>query len=395
MAIGGEEMTKVFITDGMLRKTLSTTRSLGRRRIQTVVGETSWFSPSGFSRYSTRRVKYPNPKIEPHLFIQWLYRFFHQEKRPVFFPMDDAVMEVVMEHRGEVMARSKCLLPTKESYNVASDKYLTMTLANQQQVECPPTYLAKNVEDLTPIMEVATFPLILKPRKSSGSRGIRKVQHKEELKSLFLEAQQQYPDMLIQECIPLGDRYDVCLLYDANHEVKASFVQKEIRHFPVQMGPSTVQESVVFKELIERSMRLLEPLKWSGIVEVEFMMDERTNTPILMEINPRFWNSLDLSVQSGIDFPYFLYQLCQGEKVSLHTMYEVGRRSRWLFPGDILHFLWNPKRKTMNPPLFSGDKHRVYDDTFSKKDPLPGIVWIFTCFRLLLDGQALKKFIMR
>lgn len=395
MAIGGEEMTKVFITDGMLRKSLSTTRSLGKQGIRAVVGEASWFSPSGFSRYSTRRVKYPNPKIEPHLFFHWLTQFFQQEKHPVFFPMDDAVMDVVMENRGEVMTRSKCLLPTKESYDIASDKYLTMTLATQQQVDCPTTYLAKNVEDVTTIMEVATFPLILKPRKSSGSRGIRKVQHIEELQSLFLEAQQQYSDMLIQEFIPLGDRYDVCLLYDANHELKASFVQKELRHFPVQMGPSTVQESVLFPELIERSLKLLEPLKWSGIVEVEFMMDERTNIPILMEINPRFWNSLDLSVQSGIDFPYLLYQLCQGEEVSSHTMYEVGRRSRWLFPGDILHFLWNPKRGTMNPPLFSGDKHRVYDDTFSMTDPLPSIVWIFTCFRLLLDGQALKNFFKR
>ncbi|MBW9234444.1 hypothetical protein JQK62_19705, partial [Leptospira santarosai] len=127
---------------------------------------------------------------------------------------------------------------------------------------------------------------------SSGSRGIRKVCNKEELVPLFMEVQKQYGEILIQEFIPLGDRFDVCLLYDAHHEVKASFVQKEIRHFPVDMGPSTVQESVMFHELIEQSKTLLNPLNWSGIVEVEYMMDARNNQPVLNGNSIRVFGTL-------------------------------------------------------------------------------------------------------
>jgi len=388
-------MNTAVITDGLLRKSLSTTRSLGKRGIQTVVGERSWFSPSGFSRYCGKRLTYPNPETDPYLFIKWLFQLFHQENEPVFLPMDDAVMEVVMKYREEVIKRSNCLLPAKSSFEIAADKYETMKLAGEQNIDCPTTYLAKEIKDLIEISDTANFPLIIKPRKSSGSRGIRKVQKKEELIPLFLEIQQDYPEILVQEFIPLGDRYDVCLLYDGNHEVKASFVQKEIRHFPVAMGPSTVQESVVFNELIERSIKLMKPLDWSGIVEIEFMMDSRTNCPILLEINPRFWNSLDLSIQSGIDFPYLLYQLSLGKEVPSQKNYEIGRRSRWLFPGDILHFLWNPKRLSMNPGLLSGKRQQVYDDTFTITDPIPGVIWIFTCFRFFLNVHALKTFFKR
>ncbi len=40
---------------------------------------------------------------------------------------------------------------------------------------------------------------------------------------------------------------------------------------------------------------------------VEFKLDPRDNTPKLMEINPRFWGSLALAIESGVNFPYLLY----------------------------------------------------------------------------------------
>jgi len=42
---------------------------------------------------------------------------------------------------------------------------------------------------------------------------------------------------------------------------------------------------------------------------VEFRVDARDGTAKLMEVNPRFWGSLQLSILSGADFPYLLYNL--------------------------------------------------------------------------------------
>lgn len=388
------EMTKVMMTDGLLRKTLSATRSLGSKGIQTIVGEKAWFSPSSFSKYCSKRETYPDPVIKPELFLNWLYKWLGKENAPVFIPMDDAVMEIAIENYDVLKKVSKCLLPSKRSYDIASDKYKTMKLAAETMINCPATFLANNEEELREIAEMPLYPLIVKPRKSSGSRGIRKVYSKEELVDTYQAISSQYPNPLIQECIPLGVRYDVCLLYDWNHEVKASFVQKEIRHFPIEMGPSTAQESVMYDELIEQSIHLLEPLNWRGIVEVEYMLDPRTNQPILMEINPRFWNSLDLAVRCGVDFPYMLYQICQGEDVPNQKEYAIGRKGRW-FPGEILYFLVSPNRLSMNPPLFAGNRQQMYDDTFNLDDPVPGLISILAYFRLAFTFQAWKMFFKR
>jgi predicted ATP-grasp superfamily ATP-dependent carboligase len=310
-------------------------------------------------------------------------------------PMDDAIMDIVMKSLDELEKHCRFLLPPKDSYVLASDKFETMMLANKQGVRCPDTYLPKNEEEAKEIAEKAVFPLTIKPRKSSGSRGIRKIDDKDTLLSVFHDIQAEYSTPMIQEWIPHGDRYDVCLLYDQNHEVKASFVQKEIRHFPMPIGPSTVQESVIKDELIELSLHLLKPLNWSGIVEVEYMIDPGTNQPVLMEINPRFWNSLELAVQSGVDFPYLLYQLCIGQEIANVSEYQIGRRNRWLFPGDTLHFLLNPRRFSMKPSFFATRKQLVYDDTFSLSDPLPGVILILSCFRFAFSLKTWKLFFQR
>lgn len=388
-------MVKVLITDGLLRKSLSATRSLGRKGIKTVVGECAWLSPSGFSKYCHKRVKYPDPIKKSKQFLEWLLFQLKEENVPVLLPMDDAVMDIVMENLETIKNCSSCILPTKYAYDVASDKYETMKLAMKEGIACPATYLPMSEEELLDIANKAVFPLVIKPRKSSGSRGIRKVEDGKSLLAVFQEIKKDYPDPMIQEWIPPGDRYDICILYDQNNEVRANFVQKEIRHFPIQIGPSTIQESVVYEQLLKLSLQLLSPLNWTGIVEVEFMIDPRTNQPVLMEINPRFWNSLELAVQSGVDFPYLFYQLSLGKEINTQNSYEIGRRNRWLFPGDLLHFLLNPRRFSMRPSFFAGKKQAVYDDTFSLSDPLPGWIVIATCFKFAFSIKAWKMFFTR
>lgn len=66
---------------------------------------------------------------------------------------------------------------------------------------------------------------------------------------------------------------------------------------------------------------------------VEFKVAE-DGTPYLMEINTRFWGSLQLAIDAGVDFPYLLYQLACGEKPEPVVRYKSGIRLRWLL-GDL------------------------------------------------------------
>lgn len=383
-------MGHVLLTNAQQRKTLAAARSLSAGGIGVITAENTRFNPAAYSKYCGKSLVNPDPGKDPGAFLDWLIGVIPEYKVDVLFPMDDDTMEIVMNHREELEQLCRLPLPPVESYAVASDKGKSTMLAVEQGVDCPETIMPESLDDVINLAPQLKYPVIVKPRKSSGSRGIRKAHGVGELISAYKEIDLLYPSPIIQEYISPGDRYDVCLLYDGQHRLKASFVQKELRHFPLEMGPSTVQESVYCPELVEKSAALLDKLNWCGIVELEYMVDKKDGLFKFMEINPRFWNSLHLAVLAGVDFPWLLYHLALGEDIDdIHT-YKTGIKCRWLLPGDILHFIYNKDRLNMNPRFFAGKKQGIYDDILSFEDPMPLLGFILACLRYLPDKDMWK-----
>jgi len=79
--------------------------------------------------------------------------------------------------------------------------------------------------------------------------------------------------------------------------------------------------------------RILDYVGWHGVAMVEFKVSS-DGTPYLMEVNGRFWGSLQLAVDAGVDFPWLLYQLARGIEPDQVKDYAIGVRCRWLL-GDL------------------------------------------------------------
>src|SRR4029079_15273669 len=58
----------------------------------------------------------------------------------------------------------------------------------------------------------------------------------------------------------------------------------------------------------------------------------------LIEINGRYWGSLQLAVDAGVDFPYLSCQLALGSRPDVPPGYRLGVKNRWLL-GDLDHLL--------------------------------------------------------
>ncbi|MBC8165106.1 MAG: hypothetical protein H7Y20_04435, partial [Bryobacteraceae bacterium] len=67
-------------------------------------------------------------------------------------------------------------------------------------------------------------------------------------------------------------------------------------------------------------------------------LDTNTGTYYLMEINGRLWGSLQLAIDSGVDFPVLLVEAALGLPSHPVTKYRVGIRSQWEW-GDVDHLL--------------------------------------------------------
>ena len=97
-----------------------------------------------------------------------------------------------------------------------------------------------------------------------------------------------------------------------------------------------------------------------------------------MEINPKFWGSLELSIQSGMDFPYIAYNIALGNAEIVRQMnYRKGVLFRWPFPGEFLYAL-----ETCQFPSFISNFFRhSYTDDVRISDPAPLLPQLISTFR--------------
>jgi len=390
-------MNPVLVTDGISRKSLAVVRSLGSKGVSVYSAETTRLTPSGWSKYCRGAVRYPSPSDKKEAFSQWLLDEAVSKPGLVLFPMDELTVLTVLEKREELLAKapdSRILLPELRAFELAADKFETVKAATDVGLKVPKAWCPANTEELESLIDVTDYPLVIKPRNSSGSRGIRIVHDRQQLISGYEDAIKDYAMPMIQEYIPLGPRFDVALLYDGEGKLVASFAQRELRHYPADIGPSTVQQSVWMPELVRMSAMLVESFGWRGIAEVEWMQDPRDGSFKLMEINPRYWNSLHLSVQSGVDFPYLHYRLALGEKVEPVHEYKIGQITRNLLPGDLLHAL-SVRKLSLDPPMLSRKGLPIQDDIWSRDDPMAAAGFVGSCLRYLFDGKMWKTVVRR
>ena len=396
-------MPKVFVTDGYWHKTLTVVRSLGEKGIDVTVGESTRLSTALFSRYAKRRVIYPSPKRRPEEFLDFLENELKKEKYDVLITPEESTLLLIAKNINRFEGLTRFPFAGHNLIAKASDKSEVVKIAKSRGIPVPETIFIQDINELERKTASITFPAVIKPRISSGSYGIKYVNpvrkdgvhgawlsngvnNKDELLSAYKEVHSKYPFPLIQEYIPQGgDAFGVSCLFDRGVKLKAVFVHKRLREYPITGGPSTLRESVVNDEGKELGVKLLSAMKWFGVAMVEFKVDPRDNKPKLMEINPRFWGSLPLAIYSGVDFPYLLYKMAMGEGFEAVTKYKTGIRSRYLLPGDIMHFISNPDRFNMKPSFFKFFDKNTRDDIISLKDPLPTIGRILSLLTLLYN----------
>jgi len=354
----------VFVTDGHWRKTLAVVRSLGRRGIRVTVGESTGIATSFFSKYCSQRIIYPSPIRNPDGFLQRLRREVAIGYRAIF-PMEEETLLLLARHRDLFDPLAFLPIASYEKIQFVRDKERLLKFAMGKGIPCPRTSFFKTPDEVK--TSRVGLPAVIKPRISSGAFGIRYVTEAQHLLPAYLGVHQKYPLPLVQERIPReGESFGVSALFDEDSKVKAAFVHRRLREYPISGGPSTLRESVFHPQVLELGLSLLKALDWVGVAMVEFKMD--------------------------LDFPYLIYRMAKGEHFEPVLTYEVGRRCRWLLPGDLFHFFSNPNRFHLFPPFFDFFHENTCYDIISKEDPWPVLGRVLTLLTLLYD-MDMRRFL--
>jgi predicted ATP-grasp superfamily ATP-dependent carboligase len=332
----------ILITDGEQRASLATVRSLGGAGYTVHVCSSSKHSIAGRSRYCATETRVPDPLSEPARFASELARIATSQGINVLLPIAEASLLAVLP----VRERFDCEIPfaSADRFNRICDKTEVLRVANargiavpiQKEIWAPPNGFA----DLGSLQ----FPIVIKPSRSVSGPETGRIRNEVSYSNNETELREEltclpassYP-VLLQERI-LGPGLGVSLLM-WNGELRAAFCHRRIREKPPSGGVSVLRESIPMNEdLLEASVGLLKDLEWQGVAMLEYKREMITGTDFLMEINGRMWGSLQLAIDSGVDFPVLLVEAALGRPSPPVTKYRIGIRSRWEW-GDVDNLL--------------------------------------------------------
>jgi predicted ATP-grasp superfamily ATP-dependent carboligase len=334
-----------FVTDGDQRPALSIVRTLGRRGIRVIVGGDQRTSLASASRFCARHVTYPSPYHDRDGFTRFLRSFVEHEQIDVLLPVTDVTTHAVCADQTGLSRHCRLAVPPFDAYDLLTDKARLMEYAGRCGVPVPCTQVVRGRAHLKDTIDRVTYPAVVKPvhsRMSTG-RGWRPgsahyVHSRVELERLFdsCDYLASHPS-LIQERI-VGPGVGMFALFDRGTLV-AEFSHRRLREKPPAGGASVLCESQpVDERLRDFAVRMLGPIGWHGVAMMEYKHDRRTGECVLMEVNGRFWGSLELAVAAGVDFPFLALQLAMGVRPETTPAYEAGVKNRWLL-GDLDHML--------------------------------------------------------
>lgn len=377
----------------MWNKTLAAVRSLGQRGFYVAAGEYTRYSASLFSRYAHKTLVYPSPIASPDDFMEWLLNELKAGDYAMALPTELSTQQLIARNIKRVGKLTGFPFPSFRAAQKAHDKAWLMGFGQKKGYPVPKTYFIDDIGDLHAVAGEIDFPSVIKPRASSGSRGIAYVKDKSAFVDDYMRVHARYPYPIVQEYIPHseGGGLGVGALFNMKGEPRAAFCYRRLREYPVSGGPSTLRESIKDGELKEIAFSLLKDIGWKGPAMVEFKMDPRDGRPKLLEINPRLWGSLSLAILSGVDFPYLLYRLAvEGDCEEVYE-YKKGVKCRWLIPGDLMHLITNRDRvRTLRKFFERADG----DDILSFADPLPIIGRLSSLIPFVCDKE-MRKLISR
>jgi carbamoyl-phosphate synthase large subunit len=150
-----------------------------------------------------------------------------------------------------------------------------------------------------------TYPVIVKPRTGSGSRGLTTVGSAAELAAMERSA-----SLIVQEFLP-GDEYSVDVLADASGHVIASVPRLRARvDSGVSVGGRTVHDPEL--EWFGRAVAQATGITYVANVQCKRDYD---GVAALLEVNPRVPGTLGLTIASGVDMPRLALAALLGQPV--------------------------------------------------------------------------------
>lgn len=382
----------VLIIDGHVQAT-ALTQALGEKGIPIIIIDSNSQCIARYSKYCKDFF------VSPHYLAPNFPEFLISlcKKKQLYgwaiFPCNDHIVWSLSQNKEMLSKFYKIISPSKDILSKIINKENLINIAIEVDVPVPKTIFPTLSN---PVPTNIPYPAIIKGKegqtfyKKTGKKGFL-VKSINELSSVIkaLKDVVTIDEIIIQEYVQAKGTLKVVSFtcFTINGDIKSYWIGDKVREHPVEFGTATFSRSIADFGLYPFAKKLMNALLYTGTCEIEFIIDSQTNTPKLIEINPRTWLWVGLAKDCGVDYANIMYSYLYNKDCVYPQSYKVD--SGWVnIWTDLAYSLMGIiKGKISVSSFFSSYfKYKPKLAVFKWRDPAP-----FLMMTVLLPYIALKR----
>ncbi|HWD75351.1 MAG TPA: ATP-grasp domain-containing protein [Solirubrobacteraceae bacterium] len=267
---------------------------------ETIAADPNPLAPAQYAAHHRRAV----PRFDDPGYVPALQQLCEEFNVGAVVPLTDLDLEILGHARQA--GKLPAFVPDGEIARATFDKYETHLLLERLGLPSPPTVL--------PGEPVASYPVMIKPRRGSGARSIFLAADQHEAE--FLAGYIREPAM-VQRAMQ-GPEFSIDTLSDLDGRCLNAIPRTMIE----SRGGESIKGTVVAdEELIDLGRRVVEALGCRGPCTVQAFRDRELGLGIT-DVNTRFGGACPAhlyAAMAGRSYPELIVRIARGERIEPHV----------------------------------------------------------------------------
>jgi len=287
------------------------------------IGEYSQFNIHVLSRRKKTAAKYSSfiksftfhdlrDKNNP--WIDILIREIKEKQIDVILPIAEPEISFLIKNKQLFEGETKIVaLPSFNDFEISISKIKLYKFLVEHEIPAPESKVINKNINLNDQLVDLQFPLLIKPLNERGGKGIIRFETLDNIIE-YIKNEPEPENYIIQQFV---EGYDIdCSVLCQNGKILTYTIQKgfisDKNPYAPQLGVEFVKDEKVLNVVSE----LTKKLNWSGVAHCDLRFDTKDGTNKVLELNARYWGSLESSKKVGINFPKLAIENALGETIN-------------------------------------------------------------------------------